>query len=218
MNEFFFIAFTLLLLSGVTGVLKFRPDLAAPLTVTLMVIISQLSGAELTAFGLTSNVGCILYGVVIFCLAMVTHRDGQAAAGCIIERVLFALGLMQLLFVGYRLNPVPLSPELATVTAASARVVAASFVAFVISTGVVIKLSSVWSKWWGIGGACMAAQVVDTFLFFPCAFAGTGVDVVGYMASGMVFKLFVTALCWPFAEILMAGKPRNETPPPNDCP
>lgn len=204
-NELFFLFASLLLLSAATAVLRWWMDFAQTFLTLLMVVISVMATAPLHAFGLTSNLGCCLYGTVIFMFGVSTAQNGIMRADVAVAKVFFALLTMQGLFWIYRINPAGLSDELLYTTQVAGRTLVASYLAFVGSVAIVIRLTDLWKEhWWGIGAACFVAQFADSCTFFPMSFWGTGVDVWGYLWSGLLLKWCVTLMAAPFGEWLLA--------------
>ena len=194
-NELYFLLSTLVLLSISTVVLRLFPAYTIPLIGTLMVGISTCGAAEIKVLGLHSNTGNIFYGTVMYLTSMQVLMAGRERVIKSIKKVFFVLICLQLLFWILWINPHPVPLFLGVVVNSSANIVAASFLAFVISQACCVFLVE---RLKGFAIPSILAQVVDSAIFFPIAFYGKIGSVFDFAIDGLKIKIVVALLAWPF--------------------
>ncbi|MBI5644512.1 queuosine precursor transporter [Candidatus Kaiserbacteria bacterium] len=181
-----------------------REWLYATIIVNLLLI--GLLGAKLVGvFGQATNVGNVFYASVFFATYLILEHDSIDDA---IKAVWIGLGSIAFFFVllngALLLTSIPETSDIARlmdqVLALTPRVAIASMIGFTISQYVNIALYSFWQErvgdahwWFRAVSVMMAAQLIDSVIFFSIAFlgmVGTGL-VIETMITGYIVKVAV---------------------------
>lgn len=157
-----------------------------------MVIISLFAPKLFEYHGFISNIGNVFYAAVMIMQTYIFMQYGHKAAVSTIRMTLFAL--VSSLALVYAMSIVPVvagnevfSAAVSQVTNFSLETIFASFFAFVIGQSVLVYFLD---KTIPIV-AVLAAQFVDTIIFFPIAFAYSPM-LLSIMVSGYVTKVLVS--------------------------
>lgn len=172
-----------------------------------MMMIGLFAPLLMTIGGITSNIGNVWYAAVICTQAIVLERFGRRAAYDIIVAV---YGTMAALFATCAV--LPLFPVVAGnelwVRAAhklvehDIAVIFASFAGFGVAQIVLIGLYGRLRPTAGPQAtmiiSCVAAQVIDSSVFFPVAFWGMpAAQMASIMMGGLIFKIAMVIVLWP---------------------
>jgi uncharacterized PurR-regulated membrane protein YhhQ (DUF165 family) len=174
-------------------------------TVGINMVLITLYGAKLVEIlGYTSNLGSACYVGAMTGQTMILMTGRRDIALGAIKIVLFALVFIILIGSVIGQSPIVLGNEasalaIGAVTKVSVRIVTSSFIAFALAMFVLVWTFGALSKWSlpvRCFGAQVAAQIVDSALFFPIAF-GNKIEVVEIVFTGLVFKFVLTLLLLP---------------------
>lgn len=188
-----------------------RPYLYATIIINLLLI--ALLGAKLQVlFGYITNVGNVPYAAVFFAIFLLLEHDTpQAAARAIwigISAVVSFLVLMELtLLLQSPAQTQEFSTLMNQVLGVTPRIALASLTGYLVTMHLIMWLYMHWEEtvgrphWWlRVISVTLAAQLVDTVIFFSIAFAGmvTSSMVFESIIVGYIIKISLGVLSTPF--------------------
>ena len=172
------------------------------LTLLNMVLVTLFGGVLFDWAGYTTNCGNVWYADVMLTQWLVMRRFGwrnglRAAASIFV-------GLLMLLLMAAtlqaQLSDSPLDRAYGVVIVASRNFTVASFMAFWLGQGVLIAIYRAYDKrrlWLCYGVAIVAAQAVDSAVFFPVAFNSFDISLLNAALAGFVVKIWLGLLAMP---------------------
>ena len=178
------------------------------LVIINMVCISIFGEKLVSSFGFVSNVGNICYAFV--CVAQINlciiEKDQKNAILNILRALASLLMLLAFSQVIISLPVVSGNEEFSNaavrVASAAPNIVVASFLAFVVSQTVLIKIFTVssGSTFLKFVFATVVCQVLDSAIFFPIAFIGNmHSSIIGLAVVGCITKVVVMLLLFPLS-------------------
>lgn len=179
----------------------------------LMLLLHTIGFGYITELGFTTNVGTYMYGGVIFALYLTYIMHGKRWAEAVKYKtawmlIAYTLVSLALQYSNIDLDSLKIYNHLFTY---DLQVVAASFAAFYISCSFLIMwmdkmrtrgfCPSGWSAFLGMS----LAQILDSFIFFPLAFAGTldAATLLTIAKGGLIIKIIMAAISAPLICVLL---------------
>lgn len=184
------LVFGIVLMSEVYGVMGIRVAI-----LMFMVGVMHTAGFPLVIGDLKSNFGNLFYAGVMFASAVGALRDGERTATKNVLLVLKFLVAITLLFAIVRFYPTNVSESFAKSLDERPRILTASFLAFVFSNAVCVRITCTTKR---PIVAQILGQAIDSLIFFPLAFFGKPVPVLSMMISGFFLKAGLALWTWPF--------------------
>lgn len=166
------------------------------LPVLLFVSIPLFGSSEIKMFGLESNLGNLFFAAVTMALTLKVLRYGREFGQEFIHLSLFSLAVMTFIsgFSGYLIGK----------HIVDIRLLIAAFVSFYfVQSGFVYVLEKIRNS--GLNTPAplviltvILMQAIDSLIFFPLAFAGSGIDVFNYALNGFIIKSLFAVVAQPF--------------------
>ncbi len=181
-------------------------------TIVINLLLIALFGAKLIAiFGFATNIGNVFYASVFFATYLLLEHgkreDGERAIWIGVAAVAFFFVLMK---GALYLTSIPETAEVSAlmdqVLALAPRVAIASVAAYIVAQYANVTLYTAWYEpdggvhWWlRAMSVMMAAQLIDSLIFFTVAFVGkVPTDVVlQSIIVGYVIKILIGAVSTP---------------------
>lgn len=177
-----------------------RVGLIVAIMLNMSVIAMQSTRGMVSVFGYQTNWGVMFYSGVFLAMALLvqTYKYKLAIRTMTLCAV---LSVILSLLNGYLFHD-----EIAS------RITIASLLAFFLSNYTFLYLFhpslsdyTAWGFFKKKGIAVTFGQIVDSVVFFPLAFAGTGVPVMEAMLLGVVLKIFYNLLDFPVFWLRLNG-------------
>ena len=187
----------------------------AKLMIINMFLIAIFGGRTKEVFGHATNIGNIMFAAVLLAQAIVVRRWGRIAALENVVMIFIAMVIMFVLAQTIKYTPAapgdPIAESINAVLSGSAKVAHASFVAFAIVQYVFVEAMwrlRDWPTWLSYGLTAVAAQALDSAIFFGVAF-GASADIetiIGMAVVGFVIKAGFAMLTVPIVAAARVGK------------
>ena len=187
-----------------------------PVITVNMILILLFGGKLITIGGYTSNAGNIFYAAVCTAQLMLAQRVGERAALTLLPRLIFALTLLFGLLVAMSALPIlpgnePTSEIINALSASSARLLVASYLAYFVAQIVLLKVYinlPITLRFGRYLLAAVACQFLDSVIFFAVAFQAEAMRLVEIALVGCTLKVALMVLYFPLFHF--AAIPNNE--------
>ncbi len=197
-------------------------ELRALTVVRNMLMISLFAPLLMQIDGLVSNVGNIWYSAVMVGQCLILERGGKSET---YKSVFRTYGVLAIVFATFAVLPLfPAVPgneawrqPILLITERNASTVVGSFLAFWLGQWTLItmylRLRVIRGPTAAMLPAAIAAQAVDSLVFFPISFhAMSHAQILTIALHGWIFKVAFTVMLWPAFAVALALRGLVATP------